>query len=361
METILELLENTFLQSILYAMLILLIYVLLRKRVMNIFFRIINKRIVNSKTKLDDILLKVVRKPIRMLMNVTVLYIAYHTVDLHSIVADTTPYDNFALHCYSSAVIVFFFMVLYNSTDESHVFFTDFMKVFDIEVDKLLIPFVSKVFRLFLFIVAVAVIAETWGFSVGTFVAGLGIGGLAFALAAQDTLSNLFGGAVIITEKPFTLGDWIIVDDVEGTVEDINFRSTKIRKFNKSVVTVPNSRVADANIINFSKRDIRRISYELKIHIDSSVEEVKAVVANIEKMLTDHKDIDNETIFVKFNKFGESSLNIFLYYFTSTSDWGKYLTIAEDTNFRIMKILEENNVTLAVPLQQIKMTEKADS
>jgi len=355
MNVILNILENAFFQSVLYALLLILVYMLLRKRVMKFFFSVINKRVEASKSRLDDVLVKVVRKPLRMILNVTVLLIAYYLVDFHLITESTETIDTFVLNVYASAVTVFFVWVLYNSTDESQVFFTDFMKIFDIEVDKLLIPFMSKVFRLVLMIIAIALIASTWGFDVGTFVAGLGIGGLAFALAAKDTLANMFGGAVLITEKPFTLGDWIIVGDVEGTVEDINFRSTKIRKFNKSIVTVPNSRVADSNIINFSKRNIRRISYELKIHIDSSVDEVKAVIKDIENMLIDHQGVHNETIFVKFNKFGESSLNIFLYYFTNTSVWGEYLSIAEDTNFKIMEILEENNVRLAVPLQQIKM------
>lgn len=355
---ILKLLENTTIQSILYALLILLVYRLFRKKFMNLIMNFIAKRTKATKTKLDDVLLKVVKKPAVMLLNVTVLYIAYHTVDMHEIVSDTTTINAFALNVYSSAVVLFFMWAAYNSTDDSHVFFTDFLKVFDIKVDKLLIPFMTKVMRLIIFLLAVAMIASVWGLDVGGFVAGLGIGGLAFALAAKDTLANMFGGAVLITEKPFTIGDWIIVGDVEGTVEDINFRSTKIRRFNKSIVTVPNSRVADSNIINFSKRDIRRISYELKIHIDTPIDKVKTVVSAIENMLIDHKDIHNETIFVKFNKFGDSSLNLFLYYFTNTSVWGEYLSIGEDTNFKIMKILEDHEVKLAVPLQQVKLSKE---
>ena len=203
--------------------------------------------------------------------------------------------------------------------------------------------------------IIVVAILEEWDFEVGTFITGLGIGGLAFALAAKDTLANAFGGAVLITEKPFTIGDWIVVDGVEGTVEDISFRSTKIRKFNKSVVTVPNSTVALSNIINYSKRDIRRVSYELKIKIDSPIESVKSVIKDIEEMLVKHTGIDNETIFVRFNKFGESSLNIFMYYFTNTSIWGEYLILTEDTNFKILEILAKNKVELAVPMQVIKV------
>ena len=353
---ILEILNHDFVQSLLIGILILLIFKLFRKRVLTIIENIIHKRAEKSKNKIDDLLIKISTKPIRMLLNVTVLYIVYQVIDMDFLFGSKIIAVNlFMLNCYKSAIIIFILWILYNATDGSKVVFNDVMKVFDIKMDPLMAPFLSKVFRLIIYIVGLALIASEWGFDVGTFVAGLGIGGLAFALAAKDTLANMFGGAVLITEKPFTIGDWIIVGEVEGTVEDINFRSTKIRKFNKSIVTVPNSRVADSNIINYSKRNIRRISYELKIHIDTPIAKVKTVVKEIEEMLIEHKGVHNETIFVKFNKFGESSLNIFLYFFSNTSVWGEYLAIAEDTNFEIMEILERHDVLLAVPLKQIKV------
>ncbi|MCH4891012.1 mechanosensitive ion channel family protein [Acidaminobacter sp. JC074] len=360
MEKMIELWHHNFTQSLLIGLLVLLLYRLFRKKVLGMFENFIHKRASKTKTQLDDIFIKVTKRPFRMVMNATVLYIVYHIIDFDYLLGDKIGgFNTFALNAYASAIIVFFAWAVYNATDESNTLFSDIMKAFDIEIDKLMIPFMTKLFRLIIFIVTLAIVADTWGFDVGTFVAGLGIGGLAFALAAKDTLANMFGGAVLITEKPFTIGDWIIVGDVEGTVEDINFRSTKIRKFNKSIVTVPNSRVADSNIINYSKRNIRRISYELKIHIDTPIDSVKKVVKDIEDMLIEHKGVHNETIFVKFNKFGESSLNIFLYYFSNTSIWGEYLSIAEDTNFKIMEILEANEVSLAVPLKQIKVEKES--
>ena len=353
---ILKILEHSFTQSVLIGALILLLFLLLRKRATKFIFYIVEKSTKKTKTNLDDLLVKVVRKPLKMLLTMTVLYIVYQIIDMEFLVGKhIDSFNAFALNFYKSSIIIFIMWTLYNSTDESKIFFADVLDVFEIKVDKLIAPFLSKVFRLIIFVIGIAIVASEWGFDVNGFVAGLGIGGLAFALAAKDTLANMFGGAVLITEKPFTIGDWIIVGEVEGTVEDINFRSTKIRKFNKSIVTVPNSRVADTNIINYSKREIRRISYELKIHIDTPTRDIKAVVADINKMLIDHPEINNETIFVKFNKFGEGSFNLFLYYFTNTSDWGIYLTIAEDTNFRIMEILEARGVKLAVPLKEIKM------
>lgn len=352
-----NLLESPFLLSALISAGLLILFFIIRKPVISLIFKILQKLASKTKTKADDNLLKVLKNPIKMFVTISMFYIIFKVLNIEHLLDDVTviAVNAFVYKLYRTFIIVFFFMVLYNTTGESHVLFDEVFEIFDIEVDRLLVPFVSKVFRLLIFVIAIAVVASEWGFDVNGFVAGLGLGGLAFALAAQDTLANTFGGAVIITEKPFTIGDWIVVDGVEGTVEDINFRSTKVRKFNKSLVTVPNSKIAKSNIINYSKRDLRRVSYDLKLRIETPGEKVQLVVQAIEKMLLDHPGIDNETIFVKFNHFGESSLNIFMYFFTNTSVWSEYLTLTEDTNFKILTILKEHGVELAVPTQVIKV------
>lgn len=347
--------------SLLTAVGAFLIMLVLRKIFLNVLFRILDKLAKKTKSKIDDNFVIIMRSPVKMLLTMTMIYITYQVFDMKLLFSlDTiTSLDIFISHFYRSSIIVFFYLILYNSTGDSKILFDEVELLFDFKIDKLLAPFMSKVFRLILMIICIAAIATEWGFNVNGFVAGLGIGGLAFALAAKDTLANAFGGAVLITEKPFTLGDWILVDGVEGTVEDINFRSTKIRKFNKSVVTVPNSIVAISNIINYSKRDIRRISYDLKLNIETPIDKIRLVVSDVKQMLIEHSGIDNETIFVNFSKFDESSLNIFLYFFTNTSIWSEYLLLAEDTNFKILEILEKNDVKLAVPMQVIKMEKEA--
>lgn len=354
---ILEILSNTFLQSVLIGIGILLFFFLIRRKLVNMIFHILEKLTKKTKSNADDYLLKVIRNPLRALLTFTVLYAVYQIIqwDYFIGVDILDKIDKFAYTLYRSIIIIVVFMMLYNMTGESHVLFNEIFEIFDIRVDKLLVPFVSKIFRLLLFVICIAIVAAEWGFDVNGFVAGLGLGGLAFALAAQDTLANTFGGAVIITEKPFTIGDWIVVSDVEGTVEDINFRSTKIRKFNKSIVTVPNSTIAKSNIINYSKRNLRRVNYELKVRLETPKEKLEAVIKAIEKMLYDHEGIDNETIFVKFNKFDESSLNIFMYFFTSTAIWSEYLALTEDTNFKVMEILKTHDVALAIPMQVVKL------
>ena len=186
------------------------------------------------------------------------------------------------------------------------------------------------------------------GVSVQGLVAGLGLGGLAVSLAAKDLLANLFGGLAIVTEKHFTIGDWIETPTVEGTVEGITFRSTLVRTFDQALVTVPNSILANEAIKNWSKMGKRRITYHLGISPFTPREKIQRAVQRIREMLQNHPDIHPQTIFVYFERFGESSLDLFLYFFTKTTVWGEYLQV-EDCNLKILQILEEEGIELAFP------------
>ncbi|MGI6091836.1 MAG: mechanosensitive ion channel family protein [Veillonellaceae bacterium] len=235
-------------------------------------------------------------------------------------------------------------LVLYYAANESEI-----NKLVNREVDKILIPFLSKVFRAIVLALAFVAIASTWGYDVNGFIAGLGLGGLAFALAAKDLLANIFSGIVIITDKPFSIGDWIKTNEVEGTIEDINFRSTKIRAFDQALVTVPNSTLVNTPIINFTKRLIRRVTFEISLKYNTPSYKLKACISKIEDLLRNHPDVDQQTIFVKFDSLDKSSLNIFVYFFTATVIWGEYLNIKQDINFKIMEILENEGVSFAFP------------
>ena len=219
----------------------------------------------------------------------------------------------------------------------------------DAKVDKILIPFFSRMIRFLILALAFVTICSNWGYDINGFIAGLGLGGLAFALAAKDLLANIFSGIVIIADRPFSIGDWIKTSDLEGTIEDINFRSTRIRTFEHALVTVPNSNLINAPIINFTKREMRRITLNLGVTYDTPSYALKKCVEKIHHMLIQHPSIDNKTILVKFDSFGESGLNIFMYFFTKTTIWEEYLTIKQDINFQILKILEEENVSIAFP------------
>jgi len=222
-------------------------------------------------------------------------------------------------------------------------------RLFNRQIDRIIIPFFSKVIKLLIIALAFVVIASRWGYDINGFIAGLGLGGLAFALAAKDLLANIFSGIIIITDKPFNIGDWIKTSDVEGTVQDINFRSTKIISSDNSLVTVPNSNLANSPIINFTKRTMRRITFNLTVKYDTSSEKLKKCIERIEGLLVQHPGVAKETIAVKFDSFGDSALTIFLYFFTTTIVWNDYLNIKQDINFRIMEILEDEEVKIAFP------------
>lgn len=259
-----------------------------------------------------------------------------------------------------SSVILLLAWGFYNLSAQSSILFTKINDQFNVQIDQILIPFLSKAIRFVIVAISFSIIAQEFEYDVNGFVAGLGLGGLAFALAAKDALSNLFGGIVIITEKPFNIGDWVKTKDVEGVVEDISFRSTRIRTFAQALVTVPNSTLANQAITNWSQMGKRQITFNLGITYDTPKHKVEEVIQQIEHMLIDHPDIHEETIFVKFDRFNESSLDIFLYFFTKTTVWGEFLSVKQDINLRIMQILEEEGVSIAFPSRTLYLSSEKE-
>src|SRR5699024_3677355 len=225
---------------------------------------------------------------------------------------------------------------LFNLAAATPIFFSNINKKSNVQLDEIVIPFISKGLRLVIIAIAISIIAQVFEYPIGGFVAGLGLGGLAFALAAQDALANLFGGFVIITERPFTIGEWIKTPSVEGTVEDITFRSTKIRTFAQAVVTVPNSTLANEPITNWSEMGKRRVSSTVIAYYDTTINSDKLSIDKINYYLRNHEAIHQETIFVAFDEFHKNGIEIMLYFFTKTTLWGEYVTIKEEVNFKIM-------------------------
>lgn len=214
--------------------------------------------------------------------------------------------------------------------------------------------FILKILKVLVGGIGLGAMLQVWGINVTALVASLGLGGLAFALAAKDTASNMFGSFALLADKSIRIGEWIKVGGVEGTVEDIGMRTTKIRSFEKSLITVPNQIVANSPIENFSRRGVRRIKMNIGLTYNSSAAQINTIVHEIRTMLHNHENVSQkDTLLVNFESFGDSALNIFIYTFTSTSNWERYLNIREDIHLKIMKIVEENNASFAFPSQSI--------
>ncbi len=225
---------------------------------------------------------------------------------------------------------------------------------FNHDLSKEMGNFILAILKILIMGVGLGAMLQVWGINVTALVASLGIGGLAFALAAKDTAANLFGSFSLLADKSIRIGEWIKVDSVEGVVEDVGMRTTKIRSFQKSLITVPNSIVANHPIENFSRRGIRRIKMHIGLTYSTNSEQITKIMAELKEMLKGHEGISqSDSLMVNFDTFGDSSLNIFIYTFTKTANWAKYLEIREDINLQIMKIVEDNGSSFAFPSQSI--------
>ena len=215
------------------------------------------------------------------------------------------------------------------------------------KLDDQLVPLISKSLKIFIFLIAFALIVQNLGYSISGLLAGLGIGGLALAMAAKDTLSNLFGSVTIFSDQPFQVGDWIKVNDHEGVVEAVGFRSTRIRTFYKTEVSIPNSVVANATIDNFSRMQRRRVSTTLGFTYETTPDQMEKVLAGIRNVLKKTKGVNQDFYMVSFTGFGASALEVLLYYFTDTTVWTEYVEIRERVNLAIMRATEKAGVEFA--------------
>ncbi|MGB1876779.1 MAG: mechanosensitive ion channel family protein [Rhodospirillaceae bacterium] len=205
--------------------------------------------------------------------------------------------------------------------------------------------------------IGAATILEIWGIKVGPILAGLGLFGVAVALGAQDLFKNLIAGILVIAEKRMRVGDWILVDGiVEGTVEHIGFRSTHVRRFDKAPVYVPNAKLSDNAVTNFSGMTHRRIKWMIGIEYGATIDQLRAIRDGIETYITTDDAFASPTevsTFVRIDKFNDSSIDILLYCFTKTTDWGKWLEIKETLAYKIKEIVEAEGTGFAFPSQSV--------
>lgn len=225
-----------------------------------------------------------------------------------------------------------------------------------------------------------ALVLNHFGISITAIMSTLGIGGLAFALAAKDTLSNLFGGATILFDNVFKMGDWVQIGDLEGTVAEIGMRSTTIRTFDNALVTIPNSAISVSNVKNWNRRAVgRRIKMHVGVTYESDMNDIRHALADIRSMLLEHPGIANpkqklgdkkkqfrfsshedtqgikSTQLVYLDRFGDFSIDILIYCFSKSVVWAEWLEVKEDVLFKIAEILAKNNLEFAYPTQVMIM------
>lgn len=223
----------------------------------------------------------------------------------------------------------------------------------DTKFDDLLVPLLRNGLKVFVAAFGLVFVASNLNVDISSLLAGLGIGGLAFALAAQDTVKNLFGTMTVITDRPFDVGDWVVIGAVEGTVEAVGFRSTRIRTFYNSVITVPNGTLLNANVDNLGVRQYRRWKTMVSITYDTPPDRIEAFCEGIRELVRTHPYTRKDYQQVYLNAFSASSLDILLYIFHETPDWSTELRERQRLMLDIIRLANRLGVEFAFPTQTL--------
>lgn len=220
-------------------------------------------------------------------------------------------------------------------------------------------PIMTGVLRFMTVSLAALFIAHNMGYQVTSLLAGLGIGGLAVALAAQDTLANILGTVVVLSAQPFRVGDWVMVDGQEGVVESIGFRSTRIRTFSRSLIVVPNKLLTERQIENWSAMNRRRVKLTLGLTYNTPPAAMEGFVESIHALLKADPDVDQESLTVAFTEFNSSSLDVLVVYFTHAVAYPDHLVVRQRLNLAFLRLAAEQGLSFAYPTRTVLMASNA--
>lgn len=227
--------------------------------------------------------------------------------------------------------------------------------------DDLLVPLLRKASKIFVAIAGLYFIANTLDLPFGPLLATLGLSSLALGLAAKDTVENFFGSVAVITDRPFSVGDWVVINDTEGTVEELGFRSTRIRTFYNSLVTVPNATLVRANVDNYGRRIYRRYKTMISITYDTPPDTIEAFCEGVRELIRKHPHTRKDFFMVELSEFGAHSLDILLYMFFRTPDWSMERRERHRLILDIIRLAEKLGVQFAFPTQTLHMYNETDN
>lgn len=334
------------LARLLLAALALLAIWLLRRLVIRLLLPLFRRLVRRSKMDVDDLLLQAIGTPVRLLLIALGLHVAVE-------IATPGPVPLFVQHLTRTLVILAVFAAAYQTVGlatRSTPFLSDLTGV---RIDEQLLPFVRTALRIVLLAIAIVIVLQEWEYDVGGLIAGLGLGGLAFALAAQDTAANLFGFTTIVGDRPLVVGEYIITPDVSGTVERVGFRSTRIRQLDQAIVTIPNSKLASSVILNWSRLSRRRVNFTIGITYAARSDDIRRLIERIEDLLKTHEAVIEDTITVLFTNFGDSALEILVRCYVTITDWTEYMREQQAIMLAVMDLVRELGLDFAFPSRSV--------
>lgn len=300
-----------------------------------------------AKAKLAVKYIVPVAKPLSLLM---VFYIAMLLVPVLQLPIKAGAYVIVSL----KASIPFFAMiVVYKLVDILIAYLEKLAEKTDSTLDDQLVPLLRKALKVFVIIVGILFILANFNFDITALLAGLSVGGLALALAAQDLLKNFFGSIMIFMDRPFQVGDWVTASGIDGDIEEVGFRATRIRTFHNSVTYVPNGKLADMVVDNMGMRRYRRYKTMISITYDTAPEIMDVYVEGLRKIVENHPNTRKDSYHVYVNSFAGSSIDILFYIFFEVPDWGQELKARHEVNLAIVKLADQLGVRFAFPTQTV--------
>ncbi|MFP6708327.1 MAG: mechanosensitive ion channel family protein [Alphaproteobacteria bacterium] len=338
--------------QVLLALLVFLGFLLLRQVFTRIVLAAMSGITRRTKTGFDDDLIEALEQPLRFVFVIVGIYAATRVVSLPE------QADQVLTRLIRSLIAFTIFWTLYRCVTPLSFLIDKASDIFGrTTLGTSLKEFVAKLARFVIACVGVVAILEEWQFNVGAVLGGLGLVGMAVALGAQGMIANLFAGVTIFLDGIFEKGDWIRGAGVEGTVEDIGFRTTKIRRFDKALTTVPNDKLTGNAVVNFSRMTNRRIYWKIGIEYSASEGQLRQIVNGIKAHVHDNTDFEVDptkvTTLIHVDSFNDSSIDIMLYCFTTTTNWGEWMRIKEDLAFAVKAVVEGAGSGFAFPSTSI--------
>ena len=311
----------------------------------------IEKFVQQTEAEWDDQLFEAIIKPINTFVMIGAVHLAAFLLIFNL--------ERFPTELIGSYTIFLGFTIIwliYRLVDVAAHYLDELMAKADEGLRGQFTPLIRRALRIVVVIIGTLTVLATIGVNITGLVALGGVLGLAFSMGSQDSVANLVGTINILTDRPYKVGDWITVgSSIDGDVEEIGFRSTKIRMFDKTLMTVPNGKLAGETIKNWSRMPKRRIKMTLGLTYDTTPNQMREALKAIETILTEDEGVDQDYKLVQFTDFGPSSLDVFLYYFSTSTVWKEYLETRERVNLKIMDKLTEMGLEFAFPTQTLHL------
>ena len=342
-----EKIDMQILTKIVIALGIVIIFRILSSILSKIIIKILR---INKKEKVD-VSKNPFYRPLRTIFTFIGIFIALNFIKQTIVIS--VALETIINKALKIAMIIFVAKAFGEGLDEKNGVLTKIKTKSNKEIDQGTRNVILKALRIVIYVIAAFMVISEFGYDISGFITSLGIGGVVITLAAQDTAKSLIGGALIILDKPFKVGDYIKVGTFEGTVEEIKFRSTNIRTLDNSLLHIPNSEMSISAIINYSEMQKRRYSSRLTLELNTDLQKVEIAKNQIQQMLQSREDIIPDSVNVKFENISANGMELLIIGYINETDYAKFLASKEQINYGIMSILQNQSVKLAYNTQTV--------